>query len=257
MLYMAVFYILHSMYTCDTYGQCNSRIFIFGTIIYILLWVWFTYLSITNKISSEYLDTIKACLLILFFADISVMAWLYKDFFNENSYFQMITNLLFKKKHKYIQKKNLNKLSNKLLNKKTTVDESSNKSINISNDDKENGDKENDNKENDNKENGDKENDNKENDDINNDDINNDDINNDDINNDDKENSKTILDSIKELKNNIMNTIINDTIKEDSNNDTIKDDKDDDKTNKSKSESKIYMNKEIETLNDLTSKMIY
>ena len=231
---MAIFYILHSIYppvkyTGDTYGQRNSRIFILGTILYILLWIWLKHLELTHIISSEYIDTIKACLWILIFADISVMAWLYKDFFNRNIIYELSDNDRFmynKKNHKYIQKSN--NLLNVSSNKKITNDKSSHSSIDskINNNDNKNND-------------------------------------NEDIDNEDNKNkSKTILDSIKELKNNIINTITNDNIKENNKNDTAKDNmnSDDninqDKMNKSNSESNLILNKEIETLNDLTSKMI-
>jgi hypothetical protein len=83
---MAIFYILHTLYpeTGESDGKRNSRIFICGILMYILAYICFRHLHITGVIPELYFGTLQTCFFIMFVADVSVMAWIYKNHFGKN-----------------------------------------------------------------------------------------------------------------------------------------------------------------------------
>jgi hypothetical protein len=83
---MAIFYILHTLYpeTGESDGKRNSRIFICGILLYIIAYICFRHLNITGVIPELYFGTLQTSFFIMFAADISVMAWIYKNHFGKH-----------------------------------------------------------------------------------------------------------------------------------------------------------------------------
>ena len=78
---MCIFYIIHSLTTKtlnDNDGSKNTRTFLFGSLIYIVLYMMSMHYALKNPISYGILST---GLILLFIADISAMAFVYKSYY--------------------------------------------------------------------------------------------------------------------------------------------------------------------------------
>jgi hypothetical protein len=260
---MAIFYLLHNIYplikdTIETYGQRNTLIFIFGVFIYIVLWI--KHLEIKKYIEEPYYDTLKFGFLIIIFMDIAVMGWLYKGYFGRNIVSELNLcndeNYEYDQKNQRYHKKSFNKSSKeqseKQLNKSSN--KSSIKSSNKQLEDKQLEDKQLEDKQLEDKQLEDKQLEDKQLEDKQLEDKQSEYKQSEYKQSEDKQlnKNKTLFDSIKELKNNIFNNIIPTQPIENNKSDNSNTSNDD----KNELISEIMMNKEIETLNDLTSKMV-
>lgn len=86
---MAIFYILHNIIphaesSKITDGQRNARLFLIGIFIYVVLYIVLKNLELNGTISEFMYPTYKIGLIVMFVADISVMAWIYKNYFGRS-----------------------------------------------------------------------------------------------------------------------------------------------------------------------------
>ena len=105
---MCFYYILHSLRnekSKDTNGQKNTRTFLIGSVIYIILFMVFMHLSLgKNKL----FHILKVGLIMLFIVDAAVMFYVYKSYYGRsiaNEFFDNDKNYKYdKNEDKYIKK---------------------------------------------------------------------------------------------------------------------------------------------------------
>jgi len=86
---MAIFYLLHNLIPFGskygiTNGQRNCRVFLIGVFIYVLIYIYLKNMEINGHIHEEWYESIKVGLYVLIIADISVMAFIYKDYYGRS-----------------------------------------------------------------------------------------------------------------------------------------------------------------------------
>ncbi len=107
---MSFFYIYPEIYhpinyDDDSFTQYNSKIFIYGSVLYIFLLIWIKQIEINKSVETNYFNIIKKCFWILIFINIFTILLLYKDFINTNIINKFFGNekcyLYNKKKYNY------------------------------------------------------------------------------------------------------------------------------------------------------------
>ena len=120
---MCIFYLLHEItgfHQDVSEGKRNSRIFIIGIILYCLLYIFLCNLWDKNYFSQNITDAIFWCGMVLFIADISIMAYTYKNYYGRSIVNEMTDDTIQKwyyddKGHKYYSLDELNKYKDTII----------------------------------------------------------------------------------------------------------------------------------------------
>lgn len=119
---MGIFYTLHHILPSATnkeYGKRNTRVFMIGAIIYIILYAILRHTQLIPKFTKSF-DILNTCFILLFIADVASVSYLYKSFFGRTIISEIGTKnnkkwLYDKEKHTYkVKSVNDIKLENKI-----------------------------------------------------------------------------------------------------------------------------------------------
>ena len=129
---MCIFYLLHELTGFNPEipdGKRNTRIFIFGIIIYCLIYIFLINLSHNNIFDKNICDAIFWCGLILFLSDVFIMGYTYRNYYGRSITNELITNedkwLYDEKKHKFydIKKGKKNNFTNNKYTNKNDIEQ--------------------------------------------------------------------------------------------------------------------------------------
>lgn len=87
---MAIFYILHNLIPLAskknglTDGQRNCKLFLLGVTIYVLIYIYLKHIQLSQFIQREWYESLKVGLYIIITADVSVMSFIYKDYYGRS-----------------------------------------------------------------------------------------------------------------------------------------------------------------------------
>jgi len=161
---MAIFYLLHNIIPLGskksgvTDGQRNCKLFMLGVFIYVMIYIYMKNIQLIGIIHEEWYESLKVGFYVMLVADISVMSFIYKDYYGRSILHEVDETINSKvkderlheydeDKHMYKRKinddifltKDFKKNKNDLQNlHKTTSSKSSNKNISIKNNKMEN-----------------------------------------------------------------------------------------------------------------------
>lgn len=87
---MAIFYLLHNIIPIGskesgvTDGQRNCKLFLLGVFIYVMIYIYMKNVQLAGAIHKEWYESLKVGFYVLIIADISVMSFIYKDYYGRS-----------------------------------------------------------------------------------------------------------------------------------------------------------------------------
>lgn len=87
---MAIFYLLHNIIPIGskesgvTDGQRNCKLFLLGVFIYVMIYIYMKNIQLAGSIHEEWYESLKVGFYVLIIADISVMSFIYKDYYGRS-----------------------------------------------------------------------------------------------------------------------------------------------------------------------------
>jgi hypothetical protein len=135
---MGIFYFLHNFFPEEpnNHGKRNSKIFIIGIFLYVMLFLFIKHIQVTCPNVDVYYNNIQYGLIIIMIADIAVMGWLYKSFFGRNILHEVTddeNHVYDESTHKYIKNDKNNKNNKVNADASSSVNSSSVNSANARN----------------------------------------------------------------------------------------------------------------------------
>jgi hypothetical protein len=127
---MCIFFTIHELMGWDkniSSGKRNTRVFMLGVIVYCMLYIFLINLWDKNLLSKNMSDALFWCGIFILFSDISIMAFIYKNYYGRSIINELDSNnekyIWDEKKEKYYKIKNFENFNQMTKNNKISIND--------------------------------------------------------------------------------------------------------------------------------------